>query len=247
MTRLIEREVQEAAQGHLEQYYKIHKKLKTLYSQLEARTRKQYGGKRADGLLAYKRNQKKAYVISMEAKSFKTLPALTPYRVNKLWFKSSIYAGLIFSVGSGSMFLAWNQLEYGVYRFLIPLFFWLVGAVVYAFLMRKSYKFQEMPVVHQVFQYPGNEQWVSFSEDALHDIKENLRDNLFKICKARGIGVLLVSSKKQVTMVSKPVYRSKWFGDFLKFYAKEEEIRKFLGLELVKKVQKKKKKVKKKK
>ena len=28
----------------------------------------------------------------------------------------------------------------------------------------------------------------------------------------------MVSYKKQVTIISKPVYRSKWFGDFLRYF-----------------------------
>lgn len=230
--RLIERTVQEIAQDHLVQYYRIKHNEDRIYSQLEARTRRKYGGKRADGLLAYKKNEKKAFVASMEAKSYKTLPALKPYRVDRLWIQESIWVGLLVCLGSGSLFMMWRWVEYDFFRFFIPILVWLAGGIVYAILSKSSYKFQEMEVIKQVFQYPGDEQWLSFSEDALNDISVDLRDNLFKICKARGVGVVLVDGRKQVSMVSKAKRRSRWFksSDCLKYYSNEDIIVDYLRM-----------------
>lgn len=238
MGRLIERTVQERAQAYLEQYYEIKYKAKRLFSKLEVRTRKEYGGKRADGFLAYKQNARRAFVISMESKSYKTLPALKPYRADKLWIRESLWWGLLFCLATGSLFVLWRGGEFGLeawQRWIIPLVTFSAGAAAHAFLMKNSYRFQEMDVIHQVLQYPGNEQWLSFSKDALDDLPEAKQDMLFKICKARGIGVLIAESGKKVTLISKAETQFPLWNDYLIYYSIEDDVRKFLDLPLRKK------------
>ena len=230
--RLIERTVQEAAQRYLENYYKSNRRPKQLYSNLEERTKKKYGMKRADGLLAYKNNSKSAYVVSMEAKSHKTLPALKPYRVDKLWIRDSIWHGMLFTLLSGTLFFIWRATDQSFWiRFAIPLAVWTIASIVYAFLFRNSYKYQEMKVIHQVFQYPANEKWLSLSNDSFEMIDPKLQDNLFKICKARGVGVLMVDPRENVMMVHKAKSHRKWIGsDYLAYYLNESDIRRHLGI-----------------
>ena len=88
-----------------------------------------------------------------------------------------------------------------------------------------------MKVIHQVFQYPANEKWLSLSNDSFHMIDPKLQDNLFKICKARGVGVLMVDPKESVTMIHKAKGHTKWVGsDYLAYYLKEPDIREELGI-----------------
>jgi hypothetical protein len=226
--RLEEITVQKRAQTYLEQYYKIKHGQQHLFSNIEERTKKKYGMKRADGLLAYKLNKRRAYVVSMEAKSHKTLPALRPYRVNKVWVKDSIWKGFLFTLATGVLFFAWRQDGWLV---LMPFLVWLLAALVHMLLFKSSYKYQEMEVIHQVFQYPANEQWLSLSEDSFDMIKEHLRMNLVKICKARDIGVLMVDKDLHVNMIHPPVARKRyWFYGYLTYYHNEASIRKHLGM-----------------
>ena len=229
--RLIESEVQEAAEKYLERYYKIKYNIKHFYSNLEERTKHKYGMKRADGIIAYKLSGKKAYVISMEAKSRKTLPALKPYRVDKLWKRDSIWKGFLFCTLTGVLFISWSWRDAGYLRVLLPLGVWLVASLVHAYIFRKSAKYQEMQVIHQIFQYPADEQWLSFSEDAFDMIDKNLQGNLFRICKARGLGVLMVNESEKVSVISKPQRRRRLLKDFLVYYHYENEIRRFLGIQ----------------
>jgi len=246
--RLEEITVQKRAQAYLEQYYKIKHGQRHLFSNIEERTKKKYGMKRADGLLAYKLNKRRAYVVSMEAKSHKTLPALRPYRVNKVWIKDSIWKSFLFTLASGVLFLAWRQDGWLV---LLPFGVWFLAFLVHLLLFKGSYKYQEMEVIHQVFQYPANEQWLSLSEDSFDMIKENLRMNLIKICKARDIGVLMVDPDLHVNMIHPPKARKRyWFYGYLTYYHNEEAIRKHLGInprekKKTKKTKKRKKKKKK--
>jgi hypothetical protein len=245
--RLEEITVQKRAQAYLEQYYKIKHGQRHLFSNIEERTKKKYGMKRADGLLAYKLNKRRAYVVSMEAKSHKTLPALRPYRVNKVWIKDSIWKSFLFTLASGILFFAWRQDGWLV---LMPFGVWFLAFLVHLFLFKNSYKYQEMEVIHQVFQYPANEQWLSLSEDSFDMIKANIRMNLIKICKARDIGVLMVDKDLQVNMIHPPKARKRyWFYGYLTYYHNEEAIRKYLGINPrgKGKANKKKKKIKKRK
>lgn len=243
--RLIERTVQNAAQAYLKQYYKIKHNQSKIFSNIEERTKKEYGMKRADGLLAYKLNKKKAYVISMEAKSHKTLPALRPYRVNSLWVKDSFWKGFLFIVVTGIIFFIWKGSGI-TERLLLPFGSWLGAALLHLIIFQKSAKYQEMEVIHQVFQYPANEQWLSLSEDSFEMIDPSLRMNLFKICKARDIGVLMVDAGKNIHMVHPAKGRRKWGKDYLQYYLNEYNIREFLGLKFkVPSASKKKKKKKK--
>jgi hypothetical protein len=227
--RLIELTVQNAAQAYLKQYYKIKHNQSHIFSNIEERTKKEYGMKRADGLLAYKLNDKRAYVISMEAKSHKTLPALRPYRVNSIWVKDSIWKGFLFIIGTGIIFFIWKG-DGAMQRLLLPLGAWVGAALVHLLAFQKSPKYQEMEVIHQVFQYPANEQWLSLSEDSFEMIAPSLRMNLFKICKARNIGVLMVDPSKSVHMVHPAVGHRKWGKDYLQYYLNEYSIRAFLKM-----------------
>lgn len=237
--RLTELVVQQKAQAYLEQYYKIRHGKKHFYSNLEERTKKKYGMKRADGLLAYKLNKRRAYVVSMEAKSHKTLPALRPYRVNKVWIRDSIWKGLLFTLATGVLFLIWRG-DGWLMRFLLPLGVWVGATLLHLLLFRKSYKYQEMQVIHQVFQYPANEQWLSLSNDSFDMIKKDLRQNLFKICKARDIGVLMVDEKLNVDLIHEPKPRRRyWMWGYLTYYHNEAAIRDHLGIKRRQKVEKK--------
>lgn len=230
--RLIERTVQEAAQRYLENYYRANRRPRELYSNLEERTKKKYGMKRADGLLAYKKGGSSAYVVSMEAKSHKTLPALKPYRVDKLWIRDSIWHGLLFTLLTGVLFFVWRMTDQSFWiRFAIPFAVWGIASAVFALLFKNSHKYQEMKVIHQVFQYPANEKWLSLSNDSFEMIDPKLQDNLFKICKARGVGVLMVDSRQNVTMIHKAQSHRKWIGsDYLAYYLNEPDIRRHLGI-----------------
>jgi hypothetical protein len=228
MARLIERTVQETAQKYLEKYYKRKAKKGRMFSKVEVRTRKEYGGFRADGFLAFKKRWTgKLYVVSMEAKSYKTLKAIQPYRDNKLWFKNSLWAGFLFSVGTGGFFalIGFDNAILGLLFFLGMLAF---GTVAYAFLTMNSFRHKNIAVLDQVEQYPANEKWISISEDSFEDIDPKGQDAFLKVCKSRGYGLIMVDRKKKNHRYYRPrkIYRP--WGSFVKYYSLEDDIRKYL-------------------
>jgi len=243
--RLSERKVQNVSLDHLKKYYKFKHNERRIYNNIEERTKKEYGMKRADGLLAYKLNKKKAYVISMEAKSHKTLPALKPYRVNNLWLKDGLWKGLLFTIITGVIFFVWKG-DGVLERLVFPLGVWIGATLLHMLIFQRSYKYQEMEVIHQVFQYPANEQWLALSDDSFEMIDPALRMNLFKICKARDIGVIMVDRRKRAKVIHPARSHRKFWGDYLMYYHNEIDIRRYLDMKLPKRKKKKKKRKKKK-
>ncbi len=225
MPRLLEITVQEIALKQLEKLYRPKAKRKKIFAKSEVYTKKQYGGKRADGLLAFKRPIWGTYVVSMEAKSYKTLPAMKPYRDDKLWIKNSLWAGLLICILSGSLFAIY-KMDDGFWQFLIPFNVFVLSSFIYGFVTRKSYKHKVVDVVNQVGQYPANEQWLAFSNDSYKEVSATKRKNLEAICKFRGIGIIIVYHKNKVDVLRLPKKKMNLPSkDFLKYYNKEVEIR----------------------
>lgn len=227
--RLSERTVQIIALEYLVNYYKSTAKKGLIWDKIEVRTKKQFGGFRADGLLAFHRFlYPRPYVVSMESKSFKTLKNLTPYRDYKLWRKNSIWGGFYICVLTGSFFFLWNA-DNTIIGLLIPILVWLAGTFAYGWVTRNSERHKHMEVIDQILRYPGNEQWLSFSQDSYYAIDGNLQKTMRKLCRNEGIGILIVGANKRVTLVQKP--KKHWFSrkDFLTYYSLEDEIKKAIA------------------
>ena len=226
--QLLEITVQKAAQEYLEGNYKWRARRNRLWSKIEVRTKKEYGSKRADGLLAYrKRIWGSWYVVSMEAKSYKTLDAITPRRDNLIWAKNSAYYGSLIALGSGAVFF-YQQMDSTQSALIYILALWGGLILITAFLTRNSFFNKTMPVYNQVLQYPANEQWISISQDSYEMIPKKLQKPFVKVLKARGIGLVIVNRKKFVKRIHKPKKRRKLIGNFLKYYSLEKEIKGYL-------------------
>lgn len=224
MSRLAEITVQVHAQEFLEKRFRKKAPKGKLFSQLEVRTKKKYGGKRADGLLAFSNWLSGVYVVSMEAKSYKTLPAIVPKRDNKLVIWNSFQAGLLISILTGAFF-AFFKMDDGLLQFLLPINILGVGALAYGFITRNHFSHKTVSVVKQIGQYPANEQWLAFSQDSLNSISQKKIGHLKTICRNRGIGILIVRPKGRVEVFLKAKFKSKWFGNFLKYYSIEDDIK----------------------
>ena len=143
MSRLAEVTVQVHAQEFLEKKYRKKARRGKLFSQLEARTKKQFGGKRADGLLVFRNWFSGTYVISMEAKSHKTLPAIVPKRDVGILVWNSFRAGLLVSILTGAFF-ALFKMDDGLMQILLPLNTLGVGALAYGFITRNHFSHKKL-------------------------------------------------------------------------------------------------------
>lgn len=223
--QLIERTVQEVALAYMVDYYKWRASGGRIWNKIEVRTLK---GKRADGLLAYKKRMLGGiFVASMEAKSFKTLHNIKPRRDTWLWVKNSVYYATLIALGTGAVF-AYQMMDTPKEGAIYVANLWVALVLLVALVTRNSNCNRTIDVFKQVLQYPANEQWVSISRDSYMMIDANLRKPFVKVLKARGIGLLIVNSKKQVHLVHKAKRKRGFWGDFLRFYSVGEEIRQFL-------------------
>lgn len=226
MAHLSEQVVQLAAQEYLLRRYQ-RRATGSVYSQIEARTKSSIGGKRADGLLAFKSFLLGIYVVSMEAKSYKTLAAIKPYRDNKLLLWNSLKGGILFCILSGAFFFLF-KLDDGFVQYLLPLDVAVMGAILYALFTQNSFKHKRAKVIKQLSQYPGNHQWLAVSEDSYEALSSKRQKELNLLCKYRGIGLLFVTPKKKVKVALRPKTRWKINGDFLRYYSNEKKVRQLL-------------------
>lgn len=234
---LLEKTVQKRALAFLETYYNNRFIRRKIFVAAEVRTKRAYGGKRADGLLAFQgRLTGKPYVVSMEAKSIKTLPAIKPYQDMKRWWYNIFRFALFLGVGTGLFYImgqAQNRLT-----FVVPLIWCLCAGLAFGLLTWQSYRHKTVDVITQLKQYPANEQWLAFSKDAFKALNEEKRKILQKICQDRGIGLLLIGRNSTIEVLSIPQKQWYWFwdirknwqwvDDYLIYYSKEKEIRGFL-------------------
>jgi len=227
MTRLTENKVQSYAMAFLQKKYRSKAKAKNIFAKEEVRTRKEYGGKRADGLLAYEHWWYGICVVSMEAKSHKTLPAIQArfdfYKL--IW--NALKAGLILCVASGAIFAVYRMDDH-LFQFLLPLNAFVLGALLYGLFTINSYRNKTLSVVEQVMQYPANEKWLAFSKDSVDDLHKKERKALRRICKYEGVGILIVHPSGKVKYWTKAVAKRKWFGNYLSYYSLEKRIMKLL-------------------
>ncbi len=221
---LTEKIVQETAQAFL--YHRYRKKAKSgkIFSKMEARTRKQYGGKRADGLLAFNHYILGPYAVSMEAKSYKTLASMKPVRSDNLLIWNSFKAGLACCILTG-MFFAFYRLDDGFMQILLPVNTLVCTAMIYGFFTSNSYRHKTVNVIKQLNQYPANERWLAFSKDSLKSLPKDKLKKLDQICKYKGIGIIVVTKKGRAEVHRSAAMKWKWFGDFIKYYSSEKRIR----------------------
>lgn len=227
MANLSEKIVQETAQHFL--YHRYRKKARggKIFSKMEARTRREYGGKRADGLLAFRHFLFGPYTVSMEAKSFKTLASMRPIQNNNLLLWNSFKAGLLCCILSGMIF-AFYRLDDGFMQILLPVNTLVCTSFIYGFFSSGSYRHKTVAVIRQLAQYPANERWLAFSRDSLKALPKEQVKKLDKICKYKGIGIIVVTAKGRAEVYRKASMKWKWFGDFIKYYSSEKRIRKVI-------------------
>ncbi len=227
MAGLSEQYVQERALKYLEKRYRRKRRSKALFAKMEVKTKKTYGSKRADGLIAFRHFFWGVYVVSMEAKSYKTIASMRPYRSEKRWLLASLRMGFYTLLLSGGIY-ALYRMDDGFVQYYLPLNLFLLGAVLYGLLSRNSMRHKVVDVIDQLKQYPANEQWLAFSKDSVKRLPKKKKHLLEWMCRYEGIGILVVSRFGGVSSWVEPKRKWKWKGDFLQYYSLEKKIRKFM-------------------
>ena len=224
---LSEKKVQKAAQKLLERRYEGKSWGKQIFSQLEARTKQKHGGKRADGLLVFKHLLWGEFVVSMEAKSFKTLNAIRPYKDHGSIIIGSLKWGLYSVIGSGAAIALIRQ-DALLLKLGFPLIVFLLGAIIYALLTHNRIYHQISNVIEQIRQYPGDHQWLAISKDSLEQLSKDKKHLLKWTCKYQGIGIIVVNQREKAKVWIRPKWNWNWFRSYLTYYSRENIIRKVI-------------------
>jgi hypothetical protein len=218
MSHLSEAQVQQFALRYLHKHYSRKAIGKQFFAREEVRTRKEYGAKRADGLLVFRHWLWGRYVVSMEAKSYKTMPALKPrldpYKL--IW--NSLKIGVSVCLLSGAV-LALYRMSDGLFQYLLPLNVLVWSALLYGFLTFGSNKHKVVAVVEQLMHYPANEQWLAFSVDCFAKLSASDQNILKAISKEEGVGILLVNANGRVNRFLKASVTIGWWKDYSKYYS----------------------------
>jgi len=221
---LSEIKVQKAAQKLLVRRYEGKSWGKKIFSQLEARTKQKFGGKRADGLLAFRHIIWGEYVVSMEAKSYKTLDAIRTYKDHGSILIGSLKWGIYAVIGSGAGIAIFRQ-ELFFFKVVFPLIMFLIGAILYALFTHNRVCHQISNVIEQIRQYPGDHQWLAVSKDSLDKLCKHKKRQLKWSCKHQGIGIILVNNREKAKVWVRPKRNWNWFRSYLMYYSKERLIR----------------------
>lgn len=222
MPALAERTVQQIALDNLKKYY-ARRARGRMFARMEVRTRKQYGGKRADGLIAYKHWINGVETVSIEAKSSKTLPHVRPYFDARTMIRNCLWLATVVTLASGS-FMFFFKMGDGFWQFMVPLNVFFLTALGYGATSWYSYKHRQVPVLDQLARYPANYQWLALSQDAFDGMQYHRARKLLQLCRLRGYGLILVRSKNQVKRRIKPRRRYRLWGNHLKYYSTEQNI-----------------------
>ncbi|MHC2993012.1 hypothetical protein OB13_16035 [Pontibacter sp. HJ8] len=229
MSKLREITIQDKALAALKEHYIKEFSLNEdeIYCEKEKCTKRKFGSKRADGLLCFNKNNK-YYTVSLEAKSHRTLKALTSsYDDTRFLVHSLITSGVLTCLTILTLIYTTEIKWY--FSVLIGLTvlitFTILAAAFYDILDLDNHRFAR--VINQVKQYPANEQWIAYSIHTNNlllqtpfEKKRNNVEMLEKLCKRNKIGLILINSRGHSIKIY-PVAKK---GNFLHYYAQEREI-----------------------
>lgn len=183
-------------------------------------------GKRADGFLCFNQPDKNYYVVSLEAKSHKTLGAIVPVWNNSRMQKRILMYSTIAVVPVVLLTrdFSWYWILFGVVATILLVG---IGYLGYSGVKEPS-RHMSLSVIDQISQYPANEQWLAVSKDSLqlavdvkNDIQTDNEEMLRNICKRKGVGLIIVDHKTERTVIEPKVRQ----GDFLLNYATASQVK----------------------
>ena len=189
--------VQREALDWLARHYREDCNYPFVSSEKEVYTKPAYtkGRGRADGLLLLSDDNQNVQVVSMEAKSSKTLRQIIEGYDDGRWFLHASLVGIAISLG----------ITYFTRMITSPILRWVVPFVVFfsvasLFLrVTANAEYYRFPYAYQqLLRYPANFQWLTFCVDIFLELGEADRERLLRIAKSRKLGLLTVKERGTV-------------------------------------------------
>lgn len=224
--KLSEKYVQNVGLEYLKEYYIRKYKKESIFARKEVKVKKKYGGGRADGLISFKDNEGRIFVVSMEAKSCKTNKNICFWYDNNKWRKHTFLVAILGLISSIIFFLESSWIvQWG-----LSFIFFIVLGFFYMIVTGEYIKYKVIDVIKQIETYPANEKWIALSTDSFNNLSIKEQNVLLNKCKKKYIGLLLVSSGEKVRIKNYPVNLKPRFTkkDYLTRYYIGKKIRKLI-------------------
>lgn len=200
MGKVNEPYVHDTAMAYLKEHYRKKHLPEIIFSEMECVVLYRGRRGRADGLLGFYMQDGKPFIVSIEAKSHKTISCLrTRFREN-LFLMMKVLIFLLVSIIS-FLFLRHQVVWFRVF------FSFLVGIAMSKIINQLliNYKFFDtLQLLEQVKKYPGNEKWIALSSDMYRFYSLYRDETLFVKARRKGIGILTVSPGRRVHIILKP-------------------------------------------
>lgn len=231
-TTLPEKHIQQRAVEFLAEYYRKcshNKKVKFVF---EAHTKQ---NKRADGLIFWERAPDTVRVVSVEAKSSKTIRNLLTRWDEVKISKDGYYVALgimmlLFCVAYGvfNMRLPYDLPTLFLTFIILTLVWWLTQWMLQTFFPRF---FKTAGVLEQATRYPGNEVWIAIGYDTFKRDRAVRLKELRTQCQRRKFGLLEIHEDGYPPIIiEKPRFnRVVKVKDFLAYYKNEQKLRQLIS------------------
>jgi len=228
MARLTEKYVQTKALNYLHHFYCEKNPDKVIFASAEVATTYRRKRGRADGLLAFKRDNDYIYTISLEAKSHKTFSSLIRKSRDRLFLFLLGFSFISFAV------ISWITLGATVWwlKIIVALPVSIIISAALLTVLEKKNKLDTHDIIQQVKRYPADEKWIAISKDAYNSYNKTENGLLVTHARADGIGVLVVSTSDKVVVELYPKMKSSREG-YIRYYKINEKIKKYLNTDLV--------------
>lgn len=225
--RLREKYIQEIALAYLEKRYRKYSYNGQILSLKEAHTT---SGKRADGIIVWKKSPKEVRLVSMEAKSASTISNLIKrWDQEKLSNWSLIASEGVILLGFGVLYHVAQLrvlLDIPVLLFIFAALHFLLKPIRLLLQSQFSYLFQTISVIDQAALYPGNEVWIAIGTDTFKQNRVERLQQLTSQCSKKGFGLLEIGPEATTNIFLQPKYKPSYaVGDYLNYYKKEPSIR----------------------
>jgi len=225
--RLREKYIQDTALAYLEKRYRKYSYNGQVQALKEATTT---SGKRADGIIVWKKSLKEVRLVSMEAKSASTVSNLI-----KRWDQEKLSNWSLIA-SEGLVLLVFGLLyHYAQLRVILDIRILLLVFVTLHILLKPlrlllqsqfAHLFQTASVFEQAALYPGNEVWIAIGSDTFKQNREERWQQLRNQCKKKGFGLLEVDHQAMTTIVLHPKFKPAYkANDYLTYYKKDGVIR----------------------
>ncbi len=225
--RLREKYIQDIALEYLEKRYRKYSYNGRIQALKEAHTT---SGKRADGIIVWKKSPREVRLVSMEAKSASTVSNLIKRWDQEKLSNWSLVAseGVILLVFAGLYHFAQLRIPLDI-RILLLIFLslhLLLKPIRLLLQSQFSHLFQTASVFEQAALYPGNEVWIAIGSDTFKQKKEERWQHLKTQCRKKGFGLLEINHQARTTIVLHPKFKPAYeVSDYLSYYKKENAIR----------------------